>query len=473
MKPVFEVAFARHLRRMTHEQTNGFLSGVIEGFYGQPWNHTERVQLFSWMAAWGLNTYLYAPKDDLKQRALWREPYSPSEAHDLHQLILACRTRNLDFIYGLSPGLDIQYTRRADLDQLLTRFEQMQSLGCRHFSLLFDDIPGRLEGADLERWQSPASAQCHVANAVFTWIRERAPDARLVFCPTAYCGRMIHAGLGGTDYLMIVGRDLLPDIDIVWTGPDIISREITVAHVRELRQVLRRKPLIWDNLHANDYDGRRFFCGPYSGRPLELRSEVSGLLSNPNNELPLNFVPLRTLAGFVRCAETWDPRAAYRSAMQEWLPSFATIGRAVTLEDLILLGDCYYLPHEEGDEAVDLYETARSLFARSPEEWGNDATRFRARAGRLRDCCASMAELRDRPLFHALSRRVWELREELDLLDRYVDQMSAAGSDRSVGSDVHPDRTYRGGMVASLQRLLIERPNGTLTPAGDEEPHGR
>ena len=69
------------------------------------------------------------------------------------------------------------------------------------------------------------------------------------------------------------GRDAncAADIDVFWTGPEIISREITVAHVQELQHVLRRKPLIWDNLHANDYDGRRFYCGPYAGRPPELR----------------------------------------------------------------------------------------------------------------------------------------------------------------------------------------------------------
>ncbi len=454
---------------MAPQQTDGFLAGVIEGFYGQPWTGAERIQLFTWMATWGLNTYFYAPKDDLKHRALWRERYSTSEAHDLRELIEACRDRNLHFIYGLSPGLDIQYARRADLDQLLTRFEQMLSLGCRHFSLLFDDIPGRLDGADLEQWNSPASAQCHVANAVFAWIRERAPHARLVFCPTAYCGRMVQAGLGGPDYLTTVGRELLPEIDIVWTGPDIISREIAVPHVEELRSVLRRKPVIWDNLYANDYDGRCFFCGPYSGRPLELRSEVSGLLINPNNELPLDFVPLRTLAEFVRCAGVWDARSAYLSAIREWLPNFETIGRAVALEDLILFGDCYYLPHEEGPEAVALYEAAHRLLARHPADWANDARGFRDRARRLRDFCARMTELRDRPLFHALGRRAWELREELELLDRYVDQRLAAASHGApVSSNFHFEGPYRGGMVARLQRLLVQQPDGTFTVASND-----
>jgi len=32
------------------------------------------------MARWGLNTYMYAPKDDDKHRAYWRELYSLEEA---------------------------------------------------------------------------------------------------------------------------------------------------------------------------------------------------------------------------------------------------------------------------------------------------------------------------------------------------------------------------------------------------------
>ena len=67
---------------MTHESTE-FLSGVIEGFYGKPWTRAERFELFDWMAAWGLNTYVYAPKDDLHHRALWREPYSAADAGEL------------------------------------------------------------------------------------------------------------------------------------------------------------------------------------------------------------------------------------------------------------------------------------------------------------------------------------------------------------------------------------------------------
>src|SRR5467141_2294482 len=109
-----------------------FLAGVIEGFYGQPWSQAERFELFEWMADWGLNTYLYAPKDDLKHRALWRDLYSASEAETLGEMIRACTKRNIRFIYALSPGLDIRYSREAELDCLRKRFEQMLALGCEN-----------------------------------------------------------------------------------------------------------------------------------------------------------------------------------------------------------------------------------------------------------------------------------------------------------------------------------------------------
>lgn len=419
----------------------GFLSGAIEGFYGQPWTAAERAQLFDWMAAWGLNTYLYAPKDDLHHRALWREPYAEGARDEMRRLVAACAARSLSFVYAISPGLDIDYSQEGELRRLLARLDQMWSLGCRDFALLFDDIPAAPDA----RWPSLATAQAGVTNAVSTWLGARHPAARLLFCPTAYCGRMVSAGLGGDGYLPAIGRALSPEIDILWTGPDIVSSAIDAAHVREVAPVLGRPPVIWDNLHANDYDGRRFFCGPYSGRPPELRREVRGLLSNPNSELALNYVPLATLARFVHAAGAWDPRREYLEAMREWEPAFASVRTPLSLEDLILFGDCYYLPREYGPGAESLYAAARQMLDGDDP----DATRtFSRLAARLRTACDAITELRHRPLFHALSRRIWELREELDQVER-----AAASRSKPPG----PAASHRGGIVGRLERLRMER----------------
>lgn len=454
---------------MTTPTATHFLSGVIEGFYGVPWTRSERLDLFRWMKAWGLNTYLYGPKDDLHHRAIWREPYAPQATDELRDLVARCHEHGLQFFYALGPGLDLRYASDTDLETLKGRFGQLLSLGCRNFCLLFDDIPDHLDPVDRARWGSFASAQCGVTNELFRWTREQAPEVRFLFCPTPYCGRMAERQLGGPDYLATVGHELAPEIGVFWTGPEIISREITVAHVRSLEALLRRPPIIWDNLQANDYDGHRFYCGPFSGRPPELRQAVGGLLLNPNTEFPLNFVPIRTLATYLQSGGQWNPRQAYLTALEEWFPQFCTAGRPVSLEDLTLLMDCYYLPYEQGPEAEALWDAMRRLVTSDPKTWGDAAAQVEGLSGRVRECCVRMTELRYRPLFHALNRRIWELREELDLLSRYIKHRSDRANDGvPFQSDFHRPLTYRGGLVARLQQLLRAHPDGTFSPTTAE-----
>src|SRR5437879_12843329 len=97
---------------------NPFICGVVEGFYGRPWSAAQRRQLFAWMKTWGMNTYLYAPKDDSKHRLFWRELYSEREADALKLLIGDCRSKGLRLIYAIAPGLDLSYSSRQDRARL-------------------------------------------------------------------------------------------------------------------------------------------------------------------------------------------------------------------------------------------------------------------------------------------------------------------------------------------------------------------
>ena len=283
-----------------------FLSGVIEGFYGPPWTTAERHEAFDRMAAWGLGVYLYCPKDDLHHRAIWRQPYPEADARAMTDLVAACHARGLRFVYGIGPGLDIRYADPTDRDHLARRAEEMFDRGVDGLALLFDDIPDRVDADALARWGSLAAAQADVANDVFALVRARKSDALMAFCPTPYCGRMAAAHLGGADYLATLGAALHPDVDVFWTGPEIVSAGITVEHVRSVAAQLRRAPILWDNLHANDYDGRRMMLGPYAGRPPSIRQEVRGILTNPNTEFALDFMAMRTLATFLRAVDDWD-----------------------------------------------------------------------------------------------------------------------------------------------------------------------
>lgn len=88
---------------------------------------------------------------------------------------------------------------------------------------------------------------------------------------------------------------ILNHICIPQTGSKVISRELSADSLSEVRSVLQRPPLLWDNLHANDYDSRRVFLGPFKGRPPGLHGHLRGLLLNPNCEFEANYIPLHTL----------------------------------------------------------------------------------------------------------------------------------------------------------------------------------
>lgn len=50
----------------------------------------------------------------------------------------------------------------------------------------------------------------------------------------------------------------------------MVSHKISVESIEEVSSVLKRAPVIWDNIHANDYDPQRLFLGPYKVKSLLL-----------------------------------------------------------------------------------------------------------------------------------------------------------------------------------------------------------
>lgn len=306
------------------EEKKQFLCGVVEGFYGRPWSMDQRKVLFQWMQRWGLNTYLYGPKDDLKHRLLWREVYSPEEEGQLRTLIAEAQSRGLRFVYALSPGQDIVFSSSCDLTLLKRKLRQVSDLGCQAFAILFDDIDHSMCQADSEAFSSFAHAQVTVTNEIYRFLGE--PPVFL-FCPTEYCGSLCSPSVSKSPYLQTVGEDLLPNITVIWTGSKVISRKLSVDCLAEVESVLQRPPIIWDNLHANDYDSRRLFLGPFKGREPQLKSHLRGLLLNPNCEFEANYIPLHTLGSWNRAGKEekkdeeceYCPDRALSVALHDWM----------------------------------------------------------------------------------------------------------------------------------------------------------
>uniref|UniRef100_A0A665UYX1 protein O-GlcNAcase n=1 Tax=Echeneis naucrates TaxID=173247 RepID=A0A665UYX1_ECHNA len=265
----------------------------------------QRSELFKRCQKWGLNTYLYAPKDDYKHRMYWRDLYTAEEAEQLMALISAAKQHDVTFIYAISPGLDITFSNPKEVAALKKKLDQVKEFGCKSFSLLFDDIETEMCPADKQVFSSFAHAQAAITNEVYRHLGE--PETFL-FCPTDYCAAFCTPNVSQSSYLHTVGETLLPGIDILWTGPKVVSHKISVESIEEVSSVLKRAPVIWDNIHANDYDPQRLFLGPYKDRPTELIPKLKGVLTNPNCEFFPNFVAIHTLATWCKATADGGPK---------------------------------------------------------------------------------------------------------------------------------------------------------------------
>ena len=60
--------------------------GYIEGFYGKTWEREKRLSVMKLISQYGMNTFFYAPKDDIYHREKWREAYPQKELTALKEL---------------------------------------------------------------------------------------------------------------------------------------------------------------------------------------------------------------------------------------------------------------------------------------------------------------------------------------------------------------------------------------------------
>ena len=286
------------------------LRGVIEGFYGTPWSHEDRLDVLRFMGRVGMNAYVYAPKDDPYHRERWREPYPAAELERLRALAEVATANDVAFHYAISPGLSMVYADSGELRALERKLDQVAAIGVGHFALFLDDVPYELRHpADRERFGRLADAHAHVIRHAWSYLVAR--DARLSVTPTTYTGAW-----GDREYLRRLGELVPPDVPFFWTGPDVASQTITVQDAAAWRELVGdRALLLWDNYPVNDYARWRLFLGPLRGRDPDLASVVHGLLSNPMNEAHASMLPVATIADYAADPAGYDPDASIARAI--------------------------------------------------------------------------------------------------------------------------------------------------------------
>src|SRR4051794_37454566 len=356
---------------MTGSSSPFAVRGVIEGFYGPPWTHDQRLDLLPFLAARGMNTFVYGPKDDPLVRARWRDPYDGDDRARLASLVAASASNGLTFVYCISPGLSIEYSSAADVAALLAKLESVAALGVSHFGLLLDDIPLELQHpADRAAYLDLVAAHASLVKRVAAGL---GPQRNLVVCPTLYWGR------GDEDGIARFGRAVDAAIDLLWTGRAICSMSLELEDAQRFEASTGHRPLYWDNYPVNDVAMTwELHIGPYKRRDPLLHRASRGVIANAMSLYEASKIPIATIADYLADPEGYDPEASWAKAIRD------VTGDDVDAEAFALFADnvrSSCLSPEDAPVVGRALETFGFALARGDAK--HEATQLRALADRL------------------------------------------------------------------------------------------
>ncbi|HUQ98821.1 MAG TPA: beta-N-acetylglucosaminidase domain-containing protein [Gemmatimonadaceae bacterium] len=302
--------------------------GIIEGFYGKPWTWDEREQNVSYLGKRGYGFYIYAPKADPYLRRRWQEEYPSHLAERLAHLAAHCKSAGVRFGVGITPfeTYDLDEAARTAFGRKLNFFAK---IGVNDLAVLFDDMRGDV----------PNLARRQVA--IVEWVRGNSDAERMIVCPSYYSDDPILDRVFGarpTNYVEELGAQLAPDVEIFWTGEEVISRQYSPGHLERVGKQLQRKPMLWDNYPVND--GHRMsqylHLRGFTGRPSSIAEHIAAHAINPTVQPTLARVPALTLVESYREGDEYSYGDAFRRAAIEVMGE--ELGTLVR-EDLLTLQD--------------------------------------------------------------------------------------------------------------------------------------
>ena len=333
--------------------------GLIEGFFGPPWQERDRLAFAPFLQENEFDFYLYAPKADPMLRKKWREPWSAEYKAKLKTYAQHFRAHKVKFGVGLSPFELHKMTSAEAKQSLKEKLDNLEQAGLDVLGLFFDDFPVH---------EDLAQKQLEAIDIVRSHTK-----ARIIFCPAFYTPDPILEKVFGKRperYFEEI-KTAPKEIDFAWTGPKVISEEIPVDHLKETEELLGRKPFLWDNLFAND--------GPRNCKFLKIRAPKSrnaaalhhtaGWAWNPMNQAALSRLVL--LASKHGMLDRTAPDFALEQAIQESCPADLAAFVSAHKKEMLELGLDKLEPatKEEWRCALKAWET--HPVAREIQQWLN------------------------------------------------------------------------------------------------------
>jgi len=250
------------------------ITWYIEGYYGRILSWKNRKLIIKSLHKNKMNTYFYAPKEDICHRLCWRREYSKKWRNNFRDFIQFSKKSDVNVIVGIAPGLDFNFNElshvsknnhNSDFKFLLKKAKQLLEDGASSIALMLDDIPNDFKkkfGINI----SEGTYHAILANKLSDKLKQN-----IFFVPRVYADELIS---DDPAYLQDLSKTLSSKIKVFYCGKNVVAK--TYKNYEKIKKTLSNQIIIWDNFYANDYCPRRFFIGPTIGR-----ENLKNILINP------------------------------------------------------------------------------------------------------------------------------------------------------------------------------------------------
>ena len=250
------------------------ITGYIEGYYGKLLSWESRELIIKSLSKNRMNTYFYAPKEDINHRLCWKKKYSENWRSHFRKFTTLGKKNNINIIAGIAPGLEFNFKqldnrtkgdKNSDFQLLYKKAKQLLDDGAKSIALLLDDIPSDFQ---LKFGNKISEGTYHgiLANKLLKKLGQK-----IFFVPRIYADELIK---DEPFYLRDLSKVLDKDINVFFCGKNVVSKKLT--NYKKINKILKNRIIFWDNYYANDYCPRRLFVGPYFGR-----QKINNIMINP------------------------------------------------------------------------------------------------------------------------------------------------------------------------------------------------
>ena len=280
--------------------------GFIEGYYGNPWSTEDRINLMKWGGYYKLNSYFYAPKNDPKHNAKWRELYTEEELNTLiRPLAEAGNASKCRFVYALHTFMynpvrfDGNY--QADLKAVQDKFAQVIDAGVRQVAILADDA-GNVGGNNYNKFLTDMTAWLAEMKKTYPDLKQTLP-----FCPQEYM-------YNGQAYY----KNFPENVQVVMTGGRVWG-EVNQNFTNTFTNNAGRGPYMWINWPCTDNSKSHLIMGGYTTflHPGVDPAKIQGIVLNPMQQSEPSKVAI-----FGNACYSWNIWENADIANKAWQDSF-------------------------------------------------------------------------------------------------------------------------------------------------------